>query len=356
MTYYQSERLKQIIALSGIIILGSFIILSLTSFIPAFLGAIIFYIICSPLMNYLHVKKNMKKGFSIFIVILLSFLVILVPVFGITNLLITKLTQILSNNTQVFFTTHDANTYIQEHFGFNVLTPENIVKVQEQLTNLIPNLLNQTFTILADIAIMYFILFYLLYTEHHFKNRLMSYFPYKKENAELFAKELISQTYSNVIGAPLLAIIQGIFAIVGFTIFGLEEPVFWGLICGFLSFIPFLGTALVWIPAGLVQLSIGESWQGIGLLIYGAVVITNVDNVFRFVLQKKIANVHPLTTVFGVIIGLNWFGLPGLVFGPVLISYFLIMIKIYRLEFGDRNILDKEKDTISESDSENKNT
>lgn len=340
MSYFENEKLKQIVALSGIVILGSFIILSLTSFIPPFLGAIIMYIICSPLMNYLHVKKNMNKGFSIFLVILLSFLVILVPVFSIANVLISKLTHILSDNTVVFFRFHDANKYINDNFGFNIMTPENIVKVQEKLTAIIPNLLNQTFMIFADIAIMYFILFYLLYTEHHIKNRIIRMFPYKEENAELFAKELISQTYSNVIGAPLLAIIQGIFSIAGFYFFGLSEPIFWGIICGFLSFIPLVGTALVWVPAGLVQLSVGESWQGIGLLIYGAVVITNVDNVFRFVLQKKIADVHPLVTVFGVILGLNWFGLPGLIFGPILISYFLIMIKIYRLEYGNKNLLD----------------
>lgn len=181
-------------------------------------------------------------------------------------------------------------------------------------------------------------------------------FPYKEENAELFAKELISQTYSNVIGAPLLAIIQCVFAIAGFYFFGLNEPIFWGLICGVLSFIPFVGTALVWVPAGLVQLSVGESWQGIGLLIYGAVIITNVDNVFRFVLQKKFADVHPLVTVFGVIIGLNWFGLPGLIFGPILISYFLIMLKVYRLEYGNKNIMDNATDPLSKSTIENKNT
>ncbi|MBA3706212.1 MAG: AI-2E family transporter, partial [Bacteroidetes bacterium] len=87
------------------------------------------------------------------------------------------------------------------------------------------------------------------------------------------------------------------------------------------------------------QLSVGESWQGIGILIYGALVITNIDNVFRFMIQKKLADIHPLITVFGVIMGLNWFGLPGLIFGPILISYFLIMIKIYRIEYGHKSIL-----------------
>ncbi len=112
--------------------------------------------------------------------------------------------------------------------------------------------------------------------------------------------------------------------------------------CGFLSFIPFVGSALVWFPAGIILASSGAYWQGIAILIYGIVVIINVDNVFRFILQKKIADIHPLVTVFGVIIGLKWFGIPGIIFGPLLISYFLIMIKIYRAEYGNKNYMSSE--------------
>ncbi|MGQ0828858.1 MAG: AI-2E family transporter [Bacteroidota bacterium] len=334
MSYFESEKVKQTIALSILIILGAFLFFSLTDFIPAFLGAVIFYIICSPLMNFLHVNKKIKKGLAAAIVLISSFLIIMIPIFILGDMLISKLTTILSNNTTILLQIQHANAYVKEYIGFDILSQENLLKIQETITQIIPNLLNQTFSILADIGIMYFILFYLLYVGYDFRNTITRYLPYTKENSELFANELTSQTYSNIIGAPLLAIIQGIFAMLCFVIFGLNEPFFWGVMCGFLSFIPFVGTALIWIPAGLVQLSMGEQWQGIGILIYGALIITNIDNVFRFVLQKKLADIHPLITVFGVIIGLNWFGLPGLIFGPILISYFLIMIKIYRKEYG----------------------
>jgi predicted PurR-regulated permease PerM len=168
---------------------------------------------------------------------------------------------------------------------------------------------------------------------------IVYYFPYKKENSELFAKELIAQTYSNVLGAPLLAMIQGVISIIGFYIFGLKEPVFWGAMCAFLSFVPYIGSALVWVPAGIIQLSMAQQWQGIGILIYGIVAISSINHIFRFIFQKKVAHVHPLVTVFGIIVGVDWFGLPGLIFGPILISYFFIMIKIYRMEYGNKSIL-----------------
>ena len=99
------------------------------------------------------------------------------------------------------------------------------------------------------------------------------------------------------------------------------------------SIIPLVGTAIIWAPVGLFLIASAETWQGVGLLVYSAAIITNIDNVFRFIIQKKFAEVHPIITVLGVIIGLNLFGLPGLIFGPLLISYFLIFIKMYQNEY-----------------------
>ncbi|HAP00795.1 MAG TPA: hypothetical protein DCQ93_02610 [Bacteroidetes bacterium] len=105
--------------------------------------------------------------------------------------------------------------------------------------------------------------------------------------------------------------------------------------CGCTSIIPVVGAGLIWIPAGLYLLSTAEPWRGIGILIYGAVVISLIDNVFRFFFAKWFADVHPVITILGVIVGLQWFGLPGLVFGPLLISYFFLLLKIYKKEFVD---------------------
>ncbi len=339
MSYFESHKLKQIVALAGIVLLGGFLLVTLSGFIPAFLGSVIFYVICSPFVLFLMNKIKLKRGLAVAITLILSFLVIIIPVFGLTYLLISKVSTMFSASHNFFAEIQNLNSYINTNYGINILSPDNLVKLQTEVTNFIPNLLGQTINILADIAIMYFILFYLLYTETSMEKSIVRFLPYKKENAHLFAKELVSQTYSNVIGAPLLALIQGCFAVFGFWIFGLNEPVFWGLMCGFLSFIPFVGSALVWFPAGIILTASGDYWHGIAILIYGIVVISNMDNVFRFVLQKKIADIHPLVTVFGVIIGLKWFGIPGIIFGPLLISYLLIMIKIYRTEYGERNFI-----------------
>ncbi|MGB3948386.1 MAG: AI-2E family transporter [Bacteroidia bacterium] len=318
MTYFSSNKAKQTAALAGIVVLILFLLVALYNFIPSFLGAIIFYIICSPVVHFLQNKLHFRKSLAVTTVLLLSLIVILIPVFAITNMLVSKLSGMLQSY-DIYTEFQHLNSYINTKYGVNILSQENLTKLQAELTNFIPNIFEQTLSLLADIAIMYFILFYMLFSETLAEKSIVKLLPYKEENSHLFAKELVSQTYSNVIGAPLLAIIQSLFAILGFWIFGLNEPVFWGIMCGFLSFIPFVGSALIWFPAGLIQLGNGTPWQGIAILIYGLVVIINVDNVFRFVLQKKIGDVHPLVTVFGVIVGLEWFGLPGLIFGPLLI-------------------------------------
>ena len=358
MGYFESNKGKQIVALTGIILLGIFLLFALSGFISAFLGAVIFYVICDPFVHFLRRKLKFKKGLAVAFTLLLSFLVIVIPAFSLTYLLVDKLTMMFSGSHNFYDKVQSVSTYINLHYNVNVLSPENIIKLQTEIANFIPNMLGQTMNIVADVGIMYFILFYLLYTERSIEKSIINFLPYKKENADLFTKELVAQTYSNVIGAPVLALLQACFAALGFWIFGVNDPFFWGLMSGFLSFIPLVGSALVWVPAGIILYANGASWQGISLLIYGVVVIVNVDNVFRFMLQKKIADIHPLVTVFGVIIGLKWFSIPGIIFGPLLISYFLIMIKIYRTEYENESfILSKtiaNKEASEESISEDK--
>jgi predicted PurR-regulated permease PerM len=339
MLFFTDTKTKQFISLMAILLLMLFLFYSLYSFIPSFLGALVLFIVLSPLMHVLTNKWGFNESFSALVLILLSLFIVAGITYLITDVLIVKLKTVIAGSDLIQAKVIQVSNYIKKHFDFNILNIENITKVQSQLTRIFSGILQETFTIVLHLSMMFFILFYMLISWENITDMAIKYLPYEKENAELFAKELISQTYSNVIGAPLLAAIQGLFSAIGFWFFDLPEPFFWGLICGFLSFVPFVGTALIWLPAGIVQLSAGLHWQGIGLLIYGATVITMSDNVIRFVLQRKIANIHPLITVLGVIFGISTFGLPGIIFGPLLISYLILMIKVYRIEYKGKSIL-----------------
>lgn len=226
-----------------------------------------------------------------------------------------------------------ADNQLQNLIGFQVLTPENLASLQSSATGFITNFLGASLNILTDLLLLYLFFYYLLVNTGKIEKYLGEIIPFSPDKMDRFSKELEAQTKSNALGIPLLAICQGLFASLGYWIFGIPEPFFWGLMTGFFSLLPMVGSALIWVPAGLYKLSEGSNWQGIAIILYGILVIGMVDNVFRLVFQKKFADIHPLVTILGVIIGLQLFGVPGLIFGPLLIGYFILLLKIFKEEF-----------------------
>jgi predicted PurR-regulated permease PerM len=150
--------------------------------------------------------------------------------------------------------------------------------------------------------------------------------------------EVLNETrtsiYSNAVGIPIVAIAQGLTGLIGYVIFGVKEFILMGALTAVTSVIPVVGSAIIYVPLALYQLSTGETWQGVGILIWGAAAIGSVDNIVRFWLQKRMADTHPLITIFGVMIGIPLFGFLGVIFGPLLLSLFFLLVKIYVDEYG----------------------
>ena len=178
-------------------------------------------------------------------------------------------------------------------------------------------------------------LYYMLTNRRELRESLIDYLPLDNDNLKEVGTEMQSVVRSNAIGIPLVAIAQGIIALIGFLIFGIQEPLFWFVIVTIGSMIPFVGTFIGIIPVFLITLSSGDSFQAWGILIYGVVVVGTTDNVIRLYVLKKLDDVHPLITLIGVIVGVPIFGFIGLIFGPLLISLFLTLVKVYRKEYSD---------------------
>ena len=150
-------------------------------------------------------------------------------------------------------------------------------------------------------------------------------------------KEIELIVKSNAIGIPLLAIIQGLVALIGYVIFGVPNALLFGFLTCFATIIPIVGTSIVWAPL-VVYLALTGNWIfAICLAAYSLAIITNVDNLIRFVLQKKLADTHPLITIFGVVIGLSLFGFMGVIFGPLLLSIFILCVNIFKKEYLENN-------------------
>jgi predicted PurR-regulated permease PerM len=186
---------------------------------------------------------------------------------------------------------------------------------------------------------MYFFLYFLLVNINRLEASILHYLPFSRRKIILFGQELKAQTFSNAVGIPLVAFGQGFTAYIGYWICGVPEPAFWAVLTGATSILPIIGTGLFWIPIAAYLIMQQQTWQAIFLTVWGVMVMGTIDNVIRFVLAKKMANVHPLVTVLGIIIGLQNFGITGLVFGPLVISYFIILLKMYYSDYFAHPIL-----------------
>jgi predicted PurR-regulated permease PerM len=188
--------------------------------------------------------------------------------------------------------------------------------------------------LLANIVMMFFLLYFLLVNGKEIEQYLNRVIPLKRHNVEQLASETKRMIRANAVGIPIICVVQGLFATLGYWIFGVEDWGVWGFLTGIFAFFPLVGTMVIWVPVMLYMLATGHNWAGFGLGIYSLVVTGNVDYITRMGLLKKIGDVHPLITVLGVIVGLNLFGFMGFIFGPLLVSYFIILVKIYFNEFA----------------------
>jgi predicted PurR-regulated permease PerM len=196
-------------------------------------------------------------------------------------------------------------------------------------TDLFPSILGSAAGIFVTLLVMYFLLYFMLVQLREFEAALLKYAPFREQHALRFAVALRNSTYSNVLGQGIIAVTQGALLANGFWIFGIPDPIFWGVIGAFISFLPVVGAPTLSIPASIILFAEGHTLKGILLLAYGLIFIGNVDSFLRMMINKKIANTHPLISIIGVFIGLPLFGILGLVFGPLLLSYFLLLLEIY---------------------------
>jgi len=329
-----SEKLiNKYIAAFFILLLGVFLFLGLNQFFSSFLGALVFYTLFKNFMHYLTRKKKLKKTLAAVIIILISFIIVVLPVGLLFAVIFNKIAGIAQDPETIRLYTEKITRKLHE-LPFEVNTSNFAERVQLLITSNVGAVLNSGLLILGSVLMMYFFLFFLLVNIHRMEASIIHYLPFRRSKIQLFGKELVEQTYSNAIGVPVVCIAQGLFAYLSYRIAGVPEAGLWGILTGFASIIPLIGTGIIWIPVTLFLLADGRQWQGIFVAVYSVVIMGNIDNLIRMIVSKKIGDVHPIITVLGVIVGLKYFGLPGLVFGPLIISYFIILLKLFYLEFG----------------------
>ncbi len=328
-----NERLKQVFLLVLLILLSYLCIIELTLFLPGLLGAITLYILSRESYFRLAYIRKWKKGWTAFLYIIYYLLILGIPIYLAVILISPKINSVLNDPAAVKLKVNIAVMAIQDKIGFTLVSDSGIKNLVAKITAYIPTVLNSTATVISNLAIMLFILYYMLYNGKEMERYINRKIPLDQANINLLASETKRTIKANALGIPLISIIQGLVATLGYFIFGVEEWGLWGFMTGIFAFFPVVGTMIVWVPLVLFMYASGDSWQATWILAYSVIVTGNIDYIARITLLKRMGDVHPVITILGVIIGLGLFGFVGLVFGPLLLNYIIVLFEIYDNEF-----------------------
>jgi len=334
MNKLKPRLVRQIFVLLLILFLGILIFKEIIPYLSGILGAITLYVLMRKWMEKL-VNRGWKKSIAAAVLMIGSFIGILIPIALIIVMLSSKIGQAVSNSEKVIEAVKNQADKLEHYLGYNITENVDSSSITTWISSNLQSLAGGTFNATIAIGIMYFLLYYMLINRKEMQDHVNEYIPLDEENIILIGKESDTSVRSNAIGIPLVALIQGVIALIGYFIFSAPDPLFWFVITVIGSMIPFIGTALGIIPVTLLMLSQGQDWQAIAILIYGFTVVGATDNLVRLYILEKLSSVHPLITLFGVVVGVPLFGFIGLIFGPLLISLFLLILKIYKKEYGN---------------------
>ena len=185
-------------------------------------------------------------------------------------------------------------------------------------------------------------LYFLLCASPHAWRRVAGYLPFSDRGIAVLANRFREVTEATLLGTALTAALQGLIVALGFAVTGLGDPWFWGALTAVVSVLPVLGSALVWLPGVLALAVEGRYGSAIALTAIGALVASNIDNVMRPLVNRRVSNLHPMTTLVGAFAGVGVLGIPGILLGPLAITYFFEVAALYRHEYsntGDLRLL-----------------
>lgn len=192
---------------------------------------------------------------------------------------------------------------------------------------------------LLNFFVMVYAVYYLLKDGEIIAKKIKNILPLKESHKQHVLERFHSITSAVFYGNIFVAVIQGILGIIGFFIFGVKAPILWGFVMMVFALVPYIGTAIIWLPAALNLIFIGylqndNSFivRGIMLIVYGVFIISTADNLLKPKLIGAKARVHPLLVLIGILGGLNLFGLIGFILGPLMLALVITFIDIYEEE------------------------
>ena len=315
--------------------LGVTIFVELTPFLGGLLGAVTIYVLLRRQMWFLCERRRWRRSLAASLLLGEAVLFFLIPISLIVWMVVDKIQGAALDPDSILTPVKHVAGLIREKTGYDMLQKSNVQSLMAFIPRMGQWIVGGLFDFGVNIVVLLFVLYFMLIGGLRMETYCRELLPFNRHMARNVMREIHMIVRSNAIVIPLLAVSQGIVAYVGYLVFGVSAPLFWGVLTCFSTILPIVGTALVWLPLAVYMGLDGDWGQGIGLAMYGGLVITQVDNLVRMVMQKKMADTHPLITIFGVFIGLSLFGFMGVIFGPLMLAMFVFCVNVFKRRYLD---------------------
>src|SRR2546427_1295485 len=310
-------------------LLGVALIIALTPYATGLVGIPVLYAVFAPVHDWLSTRFSPKVVAGL--VVALALFLIVVPGVSFAGLVVAQAQQIASGVAR----NPVLGKLAELHIGQIDLGPRIAdlgAKVVSWIGSSAFGLIGTATRLALNLIISLFGLYYLLLRPQETWDAVRPYIPFSAKNTEKLRQRFRDVTTATIVGTGLTAAIQGSLVGLGFWLTGLPNAVFWGVVTMVFAILPVVGSGLVWGP-GAIALMIGNhALAGMLLALGGVVIVGNVDYVIRPRVFSRWANIHPLITLIGALAGVPYFGILGLLIGPLALSYFFELVKMYREE------------------------
>lgn len=329
-------------------IVGAFTFVIMSPYLTPLFLAGVFAILFSPIHRYLLKRTHGNDGRAALFTVLVVLIVVLIPLIFLGTLMFQEVLSIYESLAQgnVFLSGIDRSiAMVGEYVQRVVPTFEiraNVYMYFESLIRWVVANLNNFFgSILAFIFQIFIVnvgMFFLYRDGKRLRAFALKWSPLNDDYDNSIIMKIETAVSSVVRGALATAIAQGVMLGIGFAIFGIPNPVLWGVIGTIAALIPLLGTAIITMPAGAWLLFTGHLGMGIGLIAWGVLCVGLIDNVLSPFLMKRGMNVHPFLILLSVFGGLAYFGPVGFLVGPIVLAFFFTLLEVYPLIIKGRGI------------------
>ncbi|MDO8240463.1 MAG: AI-2E family transporter [Candidatus Moranbacteria bacterium] len=332
------------VILIGITILAYFILKPFL--VPFLIAGILAHLFAFLYKMFLKITRQSKVWSSLLTCLVIA-MIILTPIVFVSSLVVSEVQNIIDYSSQNSVSVESVANNVSHNLSAlpfakfiaieNIVSQETIASAVQSFSQNALSILQSTYQGIVSMVlvtfVMFFSLFYLLIDGNKFIKKIMQLSPLRDSYENILIEKFNSITRATIKGTILIAIMQGFLGGVLFAVTGVSAPILLALLMTLSSVIPAIGAGLVWLPVGLFMLLSGNVMSGMIIILFGALVISTLDNFVRPKLVGKDTEMHPLLILFSTLGGIAIFGLAGFIVGPVIMSLFVTLWDIYYMEF-----------------------